>query len=181
MPKLAQQVNHRSIPLARGAPGTLPSALGEDVTRHGKIYCQVGITFRYSSSSSAPYRAPPVRESAACQRRVSGSEGGRRGAGARGRRHRAVVLRVERVQDLGQDGGDRRAGGQSFVAPPPFTAPAAHVDKMVGIDRPWVQHDRHLRLRRAVLFATVAAGGAVRSDGSPRASPCDTRPPRAAT
>ena len=86
--------------------------------------------------------------------------------GARGRRHRAVVLRVERVQDLGQDGGDRRAGGQSFVAPPPFTAPAAHVDKMVGIDRPWVQHDRHLRLRRAVLFAPVAAGGAVRSDGS---------------
>ena len=75
--------------------------------------------------------------------------------GARGRRHRAVVLRVERVQDLGQDGGDRRAGGQSFVAPPPFTAPAAHVDKMVGIDRPWVQHDRHLRLRRAVLFATA--------------------------
>ena len=155
------------------------------LTRHGKIYYQVGITFRYSSSSSAPYRAPPVRESAACQRRVSGVSAGVRagggGRGARGRRHRAVVLRVERVQDLGQDGGDRRAGGQSFVAPPPFTAPAAHVDKMVGIDRPWVQHDRHLRLRRAVLFAPVAAGGAVRSDGSPRASPCDTRPPRAAT
>lgn len=51
------------------------------ITRHGKIYYQVGITFRYSSWSCAPYRAPPVRESAACQRRVSGSEGGRRGAG----------------------------------------------------------------------------------------------------
>ena len=102
------------------------------LTRHGKIYYQVGITFRYSSSSSAPYRAPPVRESAACQRRVSGSEpvrAGGGGRGARGRRHRAVVLRVERVQDLGQDGGDREGAR--------------------GVSRSWQR--RHSQRRRRTL------------------------------
>ena len=67
------------------------------------------------------------------QRRVSGVSAGVRagggGRGARGRRHRAVVLRVERVQDLGQDGGDREGAR--------------------GVSRSWQR--RHSQRRRRTL------------------------------